>query len=256
MSLPEIYGERFVDSSLAGSFCSARTVVPIVLSVVGPKTVIDIGCGTGAWLYAFEEMGVQPLAGVDGNQLHPDSYLVDPRLIVSQDLEQPLVSLPTADLVVCLEVAEHLTPSRAESLIDELCKLSDAVLFSAAVPHQVGTNHINLRWPSYWADLFRSRGFEVSDPVRPRIWSNEDVEWWYRQNTLLYLRTREGPPPISELLLDVVHPELWEQAHHGGPPSLRSHARSSCVRGIRRSWSALQASARRLARSRSRVKSR
>ena len=62
------------------------------------------------------------------------------------------------DLVNCLEVAEHLDASRADSFVDDLCALGDVVVFSAAIPGQGGTHHVNEQFQSYWQERFRRNG--------------------------------------------------------------------------------------------------
>ena len=96
------------------------------------------------------------------------------------------------DLVICMEVAEHLPHARGPSLVAELASLGDAVLFSAAVPFQYGTNHVNEQWPEYWSILFRSQGLECFDPLRAELWNDPEVDWWYAQNALMYARQRHG----------------------------------------------------------------
>ena len=64
--------------------------------------------------------------------------------------------------------------------------LADLVLFSAAIPGQRGSQHVNERWQSWWAGRFAEHGFVPIDCVRRRIWSNPSVDWWYAQNIILY----------------------------------------------------------------------
>lgn len=65
--------------------------------------------------------------------------------------------------------------------------MADIVLFSAAIPYQCGTHHVNLKPPCYWADIFREFDFVCYDIIRNRIWDNPKIEFWYRQNILLYV---------------------------------------------------------------------
>ena len=123
---------------------------------------------------------------------------------------------------MCLEVAEHLPESSAKPLIETLCRVAPLVLFSAAVPRQGGTHHINEQWPSYWVPMFSAAGFHCIDVLRSAIWSVPEVEWWYRQNLLLFaseealhrwqrlsglLRPRSVPTDF-----DLVHPEFFRVA--------------------------------------------
>jgi hypothetical protein len=63
------------------------------------------------------------------------------------------------DLAISVEVAEHLPPNAADIFIESIVKASDIVLFSAAIPFQGGTNHINEQWPEYWNKLFNKNGY-------------------------------------------------------------------------------------------------
>ncbi|WP_462137916.1 hypothetical protein [Candidatus Mycalebacterium sp.] len=120
------------------------------------------------------------------------------------------------DLAISLEVAEHLPPERAESFINYLTTLSDFVLFSAAIPLQGGINHFNEQWQDYWADLFEKKDYVPFDIVRAKIWNNEKIKNWYKQNIILYVKKNEIHRikteyiPKKNLALSVVHPSYYE----------------------------------------------
>ena len=176
---------------------SARTMVPIVLNAVRPASVIDVGCGTGGWLRIFGELGVSDFAGVDGSHV-PQSLLRIPASNFRRvDLSTESVPLDrTFDLAVSLEVAEHLPAHRAGSFVRTLTQLAPVVMFSAAIPGQGGTEHINEQWPDYWAALFEEQDFALVDLFRSALWDDGDVEYWYAQNAFLYVR-RDHLPALS-----------------------------------------------------------
>ena len=103
------------------------------------------------------------------------------------------------DLAISLEVAEHLSPSRSCGFIDDLTNLSDVVLFSAAIPMQGGTNHINEQPISYWANLFLERGFVPISCIRPKYkLAMTDAELGgvdvvYANNIVLYVNNEKLP---------------------------------------------------------------
>jgi hypothetical protein len=127
------------------------------------------------------------------------------------NLEQFISVAGRFDLALCLEVGEHLSQERSNSLVHDLCSLSDCVLFSAAIPGQGGANHINEQWQSWWARLFAENDFILFDCIRPRVWSNRAVEQWYRQNMFLYVdKTKSATlalPLESKLDIDIIHPD-------------------------------------------------
>ena len=122
------------------------------------------------------------------------------------------------DLCLCLEVAEHLPESYAERLVKTLCRLSDNVLFSAAIPNQGGQGHLNEKWQSYWARLFEKFGFGAAEKQLD-IRCQEEIELWYRQNIVLYKKGSKGK------VEDFVLPAYYEQISTGFINRLRDYGR-------------------------------
>jgi len=182
-----------------------REVVPIVLELVRPQSVLDIGCGTATWLKAFEELGVQDYLGVDGDYVDRSLLKIDSRRFKSHDLMQPLDLQRKFDLVIALEVAEHLPERDADTFVESMVRHGDTLLFSAAIPGQGGQNHLNEQWPEYWEAKFRRHGFFFHDAIRPRIWKNERVDVWYKQNIFLVRRNSIQDSSMRA----VVHPDLF-----------------------------------------------
>lgn len=198
-----VYSKVFYAVQRFGSRRSAEVILPIVLDAVHPKSIVDVGCGVGTWLAVARQLGVPETVGLEGTWVL-GLPLADPALeIRGTDLEKPIEITKRFDLVTCMEVAEHLTPSRAESFVAELCRLSDNVFFSAAIPWQGGTNHLNERPQSYWAGLFAAQGFGARDIVRPQVWGDGRASYWYRQNSILYTKDAQTDP---SLVFDRKHP--------------------------------------------------
>jgi methyltransferase family protein len=205
------YDAEFYLNQKRGSLRSAEQVLPIIFDAVRPRSIVDVGCGIGTWLAVARSLGVSDYRGYEGAWVQ-GQVLADPGLVVvAADLESPLPRDRVFDLAICLEVGEHLSEGRADSLVDDLCFFSEHVLFGAATPGQVGTNHINLQWQSYWADKFLRRGYLPFDLVRPKVWGSVDVECWYQQNILLYSKNASVLPTGSSptKMLDLIHPEIF-----------------------------------------------
>jgi SAM-dependent methyltransferase len=194
---------------------SALQIVPYILDVlqIKPKNVIDIGCGLAQWLKVFKDYGVNEVIGVDGSHVPLDQLNIDRSEFRVCDLRN-LSSLKIGkkfDLLLCLEVAEHLESKYAYQFIQSLVSLSDIIIFSAAIPNQTGENHFNEKYPDYWINIFLSHGYSFLDPFREKFWQNEKVNWWYRQNMFLVVK--------GELAKDYnfpyngnfyIHPRLFE----------------------------------------------
>jgi SAM-dependent methyltransferase len=194
------YDAAFYADQADGSLRSARVVAPIVVDLVRPTSVLDVGCGLGTWLAAFAELGVTDFLGIDGDYVERAKLKIPADRFRPVNLAQPPALGRTFDLAVCLEVGEHLPETAAPGLVRLLTDAAPVVLFSAAVPGQGGTDHVNERWPAFWRELFAARGFVRLDPIRPRVLRDRRVEWWYQQNAFLFVRQSvlADRPALSE----------------------------------------------------------
>ena len=188
MSDAEYYTKSFYEEIRDGSLRSAEVVVPLALRLVAARSVVDVGCGDGTWLSVFRKCGVEDITGIDGDYIPRELLQIPEDRFEDVDLAKPFHLGRVFDLAVCLEVAEHLPPECAVGFIESVANLAPAVLFSAAIPKQGGNHHINEQWPDYWATLFGERGFLPVDCVRKQVWQNDAVEFWYAQNTLLFVQ--------------------------------------------------------------------
>ena len=191
------------------NFVAPREVVPFIMSIVQPTSVLDVGCGTGTWLKVFEENGITDYVGVDGSYVDQTLLKIHKKHFVAHDLQRPLRLHRQFDLVVSLEVAEHLAEQFSDQFVESLVSHGEIILFSAAIPSQGGQNHLNEQWPEYWQQKFGKHGFIFLDQIRPVIWENKNVEWWYKQNIFLVKKKNqsESLAPIQQM----VHPDLYRQ---------------------------------------------
>lgn len=191
MDKSNLYDAKFYETYNACVLKSASIVVPLVTELVNPHSVVDVGCGVGTWLGQFREHGVGRVLGMDGDYVDPSSLMIPSDCFRALDLNRPGGIDEKAgekfDLAMSLEVGEHLQKTSAEHLVGFLCRLAPVVLFSAAMPMQGGTHHVNEQWPDYWAALFARHNYMKIDAVRKFIWKNSEVEWWYRQNIFLFV---------------------------------------------------------------------
>jgi SAM-dependent methyltransferase len=203
-----LYNSSFFDEVSQGTRESAQVVVPMVYELVRPASVLDVGCATGTWLSEWSNAGVPDVLGIDGDYVDRTALEIPPANFTPVDLQRPFSLGRRFDLVQTLEVAEHLDEERAEGFVESLVRHGDVILFSAAIPGQGGTHHVNEQWPSYWAKKFEKAGYTAYDVIRPRIWEDQQVQFWYRQNMLLFARGRDFDGAATRL--DLVHPAMWE----------------------------------------------
>jgi Methyltransferase domain len=182
------YDGGFFDYVSIGSRRSAAIVAPLVLRHYQVKSLADIGCGRGAWLPEWQRAGVADYLGIDGDYVDRDRLLIPRDRFMTQDLTKRFDVGRRFDLVVSLEVGEHINPADTDSFVDNLCTHSDAILFSAAVPGQGGVLHVNEQDYAFWRQCFSARGYRLFDFVRPKVGALHQVEPWYRYNSLFFAR--------------------------------------------------------------------
>lgn len=187
------YDALFFDYIQTGSSRSAKVALPILLAELPIDSVLDVGCGAGAWLHEYAALDIIDYWGVDGDYVQRDRLLIPHDRFLARDLAQPFTLDRHFDLVQCLEVAEHLPKDRAAVLVDNLTRHGNRVLFSAAAPGQGGEYHVNEQPYEYWRDLFAERNYRLFDWLRPQLQQRSEVEPWYRYNSLLFVHDKSIP---------------------------------------------------------------
>ena len=207
------YKKSFYDGQSSDS--SAKEILPLLLERLAPLSVVDVGCGVGRWLSVWLHLGVDDILGMD-RDVSVEQLVIPAECFHRQDLTLPFARERTFDLAMCLEVAEHLPEPAAANFIQNLAALSDVVLFSAAIPLQRGTHHVNCQWPSYWEKHFQNAGFLPLDVIRPRFWKNDRIWHGYSQNVILYVRKEKHAAVAARFdglpvgaIMDIVHPQSY-----------------------------------------------
>ena len=204
------YDDGFFEYLRQKSRNSAQEIVPLVCRLVEPKSVVDIGCGTATWLAVFQEHGVENVFGVDGDYVNRAKLEIPLEKFYPFDLTKPLALNKEFDLAMSLEVAEHLPAEAADTFVNSLTSLSPIIMFSAAIPAQGGVDHINEQWQNYWVEKFASQNYEVIDYLRQQVWQNDNINYWYAQNILLFVE-RQYLANSTELN------KLWQETRSWQP---------------------------------------
>ncbi|HWP55873.1 MAG TPA: class I SAM-dependent methyltransferase [Pyrinomonadaceae bacterium] len=197
----------FDHSLLPTSRKGPRAALQVMFPDALPASLLDLGCGNGAWVRAALEFGISDVLGVDGGNVKRGQLLIPPASFRSQLLSEPFFLDRKFDVALCLEVGEHLDEAGAQTLIANLVRHADLIYFSAACPGQPGQFHLNCQWPGYWQELFNQAGYACDDAIRWSLWNVPALEFYYRQNMFLARRdhARAGHEPRIQ---PVIHPEM------------------------------------------------
>ncbi len=128
-----------------------------IVAEIGPATALDAGCAMGLLVEQLR------LRGVEAEGLDISAYAIaNAPEAVREHVRVASVAEPFErryDLIVCIEVLEHLPRPEAERAVVNLCCHSDDILFSSSPLDYKEATHFNVNPPEYWADLFARQGF-------------------------------------------------------------------------------------------------
>jgi SAM-dependent methyltransferase len=148
-----------------------------------PKSILDLGCGSGLYPRLYQHLGVSDVLGVDGLDLK--ATVLDDRTYREFDLQTPFDAGRRFDLVICLEVLEHLFPDASDTLLDSIASHADStILFSMAEPDQPGNGHINCLSIDAVLRHWEKRGWypDLAQTLAMRALSSMA---WFRRNLLV-----------------------------------------------------------------------
>ncbi len=153
------------------------------------KSVIDVGCGGGAFAAEFRRRGLIAI----GLEYSPHGIALAIRQGVDCrpfDVARPIREqiAERADLAYSFEVAEHIPSIYADQFVDSMIELSDTIVFAAAQPGQGGIGHVNEQPIRYWIEKFEEKGFrydEGSMQLRLQL-KKAGASYWFENNTCIF----------------------------------------------------------------------
>ncbi len=215
MKEDKFYDKQFFSLLEKGSYSSAKIILPLINNVFNPSSIVDVGCGNGLWLKVWnEDLNKTDILGIDGEYVDEDTFAVDKKYLFKADLKNVVSINKKFDVATSFEVGEHLPENCSDKFVETLVSLSKVVVFSAALIGQQGTYHINEQLPEFWARKFIKHNYVPVDYIRPIIWNNVDIQYWYRQNIIVFIhKDYINNYPSLRTIADNTNPEYLTRIH-------------------------------------------
>jgi cyclopropane fatty-acyl-phospholipid synthase-like methyltransferase len=155
-----------------------------LLKLTNAKTLLDLGSGRGHTSKWFLEKGLN-VTSVDGLDNNVKNSIV-PTLL--HDLTMGAFLKPV-DLVVCVEVVEHIEEKYLNFLLDSLSN-GKFIFMTHAIPGQTGYHHVNCQESEYWINHLTRAGYTFlkNESNDLRSLATQQNAKWLAQNGMLFAK--------------------------------------------------------------------
>jgi len=188
------YTRNFYKRAIVNSDGGAKYLTKYLLSKYKINSILDIGCGNGVYLRRFYESGVKKIIGIDISENALKESVISLDHIKLMDLSKYFNLNRKFDIVICIEVAEHIPGESSDLLVENISRHGNLIIFTAATPGQGGTDHINEQPKEYWISKFKKAGlnFDNKETIKlsKYLMDNGSVFWLYK-NLMVFNRQND-----------------------------------------------------------------
>ena len=172
-----------------GKYSLDRQLIDTICETFQPIKVADLGCGEGRYCKACSDYGYE-VDGYEGSRATCQDAVYDN--IECVDLSKPVKPKSDYDLVICLELGEHIPKKYQTVFIDNLDRFSkDILILSWAIPGQGGMGHVNCLSNDKVIGLIEGRGF-IFDRDMSKYFRQNSMLSWFKNTLMVFRRHGEG----------------------------------------------------------------
>jgi SAM-dependent methyltransferase len=158
-----------------------KKILDIILQEIKPKSVLDVGCGTGVSLNYYIQNGIDAYGVENSNLAIKQSK--NPGKIIKHNLNKELNLNKKFDLVWCFEVIEHIHLDYEKNILKTLSNHSNIIILSAARPGQGGHGHFNEQPREYWIERFNAMAYDYDEALSKRL---IEINETHAENLMVY----------------------------------------------------------------------
>ena len=145
--------------------------------------LLDLGCGMADYSKHFSRFGIQCDA-YDGN---PNTKELTGGIGQVLDLSKQIDLGCSYDVVLSLEVGEHIPATNEQKFIDNICNhATSMIILSWAVPGQAGDGHVNCQSNEYIIAEMNKRGFYLENVFTAKLRKSSSL-WWFKNSLMVFI---------------------------------------------------------------------
>jgi hypothetical protein len=158
-------------------------IIKKISELYEPIAVADLGCGDGWYCQQLKQKwkntvihGYEGCVDMKTEGVYDDIFILDLSLKRYVGIKY--------DLVLCIEVGEHIPLEKEQTFLDNVKEFCDCFLvMSWALPKQGGRGHFNERPEDYIIEQMTKRGFFVDDSSTNELRDAATLKWLKRTVT-------------------------------------------------------------------------
>lgn len=164
-----------------------------------PESIIDFGCGIGAYLEVGLKKGLKKIKGYDINGEILKKY-TNPKIfdyVEYIDCTEPIKTNEKYFCSISIETGEHIETNKSDNLVKNITDATSDkgyVLFSAAKPGQNGTGHINCQPKIFWIKKFNNYNFFVDEKMTKLVsekWKTLKSPKYIYENLIIFKKNEK-----------------------------------------------------------------
>lgn len=186
----ELYGPSYFEMVDETSAQKVDIMATSILRDLRPRSVVDVGCGTGNLIDALRRRDVR-VRGLEYAVAALDLCRARGLPVDRFDIENDQLwsDIGSFDVVVSMEVGQQLDPLASDRYVGMLTSLGRVVVFSSAVPGQKDRAPRNEQPHDFWQERFGDLGYVLDDAVTAswrREWQSEGTAPWFANNVMVF----------------------------------------------------------------------
>ncbi len=193
------------------AIATAAVVLPALVARLHARSVLQIDCGSAAWLGAARNAGATDVVGVEAHATPAEIRRIGRDSIQHHALDADFDLRRRFDLVLAPDLAAH-PPDAAGGIAAALARHGDVILLGLAAPADPGDR--------IWQHALRALGYEPVDALPAGFAADATIAPWHRRGLLVVATSTARATHGLDLVSERDHVPTTDDESHWRPPAI------------------------------------